>query len=167
MRIFSFVLVIEFIIIIKHENDENIEVIIMQNKTSRKNDLEVPENRQRKIIDLTSYTSTEKWKQFESITHVHINRLGTTPLLCLSFVLISADFVEVLLKSGLKVLLRSFHKGTHYLVPYSCYFYNQMSTTQDIQILLMERYICPHPIHNQTLIDTSKVFWRSNTYTCI
>ena len=60
MRIFSFVLVIEFIIIIKHENDENIEVIIMQNKTSRKNDLEVPENRQRKIIDLTSYTSTEK-----------------------------------------------------------------------------------------------------------
>ena len=60
MRIFSFVLVIELIIIIKHENDENIEVIIMQNKKSRKNDLEVQENRQRKIIDLTSYTSTEK-----------------------------------------------------------------------------------------------------------
>ena len=97
MRIFSFVLVIEFIIIIKYEHDENIEVIIMQNKTSRKNDLEVPENRQRKIIDLTSYTATEKLKLFESITHVHRNRLGTTPLLYLSF--ISADFVEVLLKS--------------------------------------------------------------------
>ena len=60
MRIFSFVLVIAFIIILKHENDENIEVIIMQNKTSRKNDLELPENRKRKIIDLTSYASTEK-----------------------------------------------------------------------------------------------------------
>ena len=123
------------------------------------------ENRQRKIIDLTSYTSTEKWKLFESMTHVHINRLGTTPLLYLSF--ISTDFVEVLLKSGLKIWLKLFYKGNYYLVSYSCYIYNQMSTTQDIQILLMERYICPHPIHNQTLIDTSKVFWRSNTYTCI
>ena len=117
MRIFSFVLVIEFIIIIKHENDENIEVIIMQNKTSRKNDLEVPENRQRKIIDLTSYTSTEKWILFESITHVHINRLGTTPLLCLSFVLMSVDFVEVFLKTCSKVMLKLFYKGNYYVVP--------------------------------------------------
>ena len=91
------------------------------------------ENRQRKIIDLTSYTSTEKWKLFESITHVHINRLGTTPLLYLSFMLISAYFVEVLLKSCLNVLLKLFHTGNQCRI--SAISYNQMSPTQDIQML--------------------------------
>ena len=93
----------------------------------------------------------------ESITHVHINRLGTTPVLYLSFLHLSADFVEVLLKSILKVLLKLFYKGNYYLVPYSCNIYNQMSSTQDIQMFFMQRYICPHPIYNQTLIETSKV----------
>ena len=65
------------------------------------------ENRQRKIIDLTSYNPTEKWKMLESITHVHINRLGTTPVLYLSVVRISADFVEVIHKL--------FYKGNHNL----------------------------------------------------
>ena len=154
MEIFSFSLVIELIIIIKHENDENIEVIIMKKIVAQdwsRNAGKQTEN----IIDLTSYTSTEKWKLFDSITHVHINRLGTTPTLCLSFVLISAEFVEVLLKSGLKVWLKLFYKGNYYLVSYSCYIYNQMSITQDIQMFLMQRYIFSHLIHTQTLIETS------------
>ena len=155
-RIFPFALVIEFSTIIKHESYKNIEVIITQNKKVAQEWSRSAGNRQRKSIDLTSYTSTEKWKLFESITHVHINLLGTTPLLYLSFMLISAYFVEVLLKSCLNVLLKLFHTGDQCRI--SAISYNQMSPTQDIQMFLMQRYICPCPMHNQTLIETSKAF---------
>ena len=89
-------------------------------------------------------------------TH-YINWLGTTPLLCLSFVLMSVDFVEVFLKTCSKVMLKLFYKGNYYVVP-SAIFIIKCQQPKIFKCFLMQRNICPHPVHTQTLIETSKLF---------